>query len=245
ANRTYTGQFIYENLMMEANIINSAYIAGVRKLLFFSSACSYPLNSPQPVKEDSFLNGRPEPTNISYAAAKIAGVVLCQSYRNQYGCNFICAVPTNAYGPGDCFDLKDAHVIPSLIRKFDNAKDSKKKKVVLWGSGRPKREFIFSEDVARASLFLMDKYSSPDIINVGSGDEISIKDLSCLIAKIVGYKGKIVFDAAKPDGAMRKLLDSSKIKKLGWRPHVRLEDGIKTTYEWFLDMKYKGFYNER
>jgi len=234
ANRTLTGQFIYDNLMIEANIINAAYISGVKKLLFYASACSYPVDSRQPMKEEYFLTGRPEHTNISYAVAKIAGITLCQAYRAQYGCNFICAVPTNAYGPRDNFDLKDAHVIPALIRRFHDAKIKGDKKIILWGTGKPKREFIYSDDVANASLFLMDHYNSPDIINIGSGCEISVKDLSNLVKDVIGYRGSIAFDRTKPDGASRKLLDSTRINRLGWRARVSIEEGIKKTYDWFI-----------
>ncbi len=233
ANRTYTAEFIYENLMIEANVIHAAYLSKVKKLLFYASACSYPVNSAGAMKEEYFLTGKPEETNIAYAVAKIAGVTLCQSYRKQFGCNFICAVPTNTYGPGDNFNEKDAHVIPALIRKFHNAKYSGRKSVVLWGSEKPKREFIYSEDVALASVFLMDHYNDGEIINIGTQEEISVKDLAYLIKEIVGYKGKIVFDTSKPDGAMRKLLDSRRIEKLGWKAKTQLYEGISKTYQWF------------
>ncbi len=235
ANKTYTGQFIYDNLMIEANVLHAALLAGVKKLLFFASACSYPRECPQPMKEEFFLTGAIEPTNIAYAVAKIAGVTLCQSYRHQYGSNFICAVPTNSYGPGDNFDPKDAHVIPALIRKFHDATIRGENEVVLWGSGAPVREFIYCDDLASASLFLLEHYNSPELINVGSGQTLSIRALAEMIKEVVGFKGRIRFDSSKPDGAPRKVLDSRKIHKLGWKAKTHLEAGIRKTYIWFLN----------
>lgn len=234
ANTVYTAEFIYENLMIEANTMHTAYLHSVKKLLFLASACSYPRDCPQPIKEKYWMSGPLEPTNVAYGTAKIAGVALCQAYRKQYGSNFICAVPTNTYGPHDNFDPRDSHVIPALIRKFHEAKVSGAKQVILWGSGRPRREFIYVDDLAEASLFLMKNYNVADIINVGTGIDISVRRLAEIIKTTVGYKGRILFDASHPDGAPRKILDVSKIKKMGWRASVALEDGIDKTYRWYL-----------
>ena len=233
ANNTYPAEFIYQNLVIETNIIHNAYLNKVKKLLFLGSSCIYPRHCPQPIKEEYFMTGSLEPTNAAYATAKIAGIIMCQSYDKQYGTNFISLMPTNLYGPNDNFDLESSHVLPALIRKFHDAKIGNKKEVALWGTGAPKREFLHVDDLAEACLFLMDKYNDSEIINVGTGEDISIKDLAEMIKKIVGYSGQIIWDASKPDGMPRKLLDVSKIKTLGWKYQIKLENGIKTTYEWY------------
>lgn len=234
ANTVYAAEFIYENLMIETNIIHTAFLHSVKKFLFLASACSYPRDCPQPIKEKYWMSGPLEPTNVAYGTAKIAGVALCQAYRKQYGSNFICAVPTNSYGPHDNFDPGDSHVIPALIRKFHEAKVSGANQVTLWGSGRPRREFIYSEDFAEASIFLMKNYNAAEIINVGTGTDVSIRRLAEIIKTTVAYKGRILFDASHPDGAPRKILDVSKIKEMGWKASVTLEDGIDKTYRWYL-----------
>lgn len=234
ANMSSPAQFIYENLAIQSNVMHSAYLYKTKKLLFFASACSYPRVCPQPMKEEYLLSGNLEPTNAPYAVAKIAGITMCQAYNRQYGTNFICALPTNAYGSGDTFDLKDSHVIPALIRRFHEAKIKKAPEVTVWGTGRARREFIFSEDVASATLFLMRKYNSSEIINLGVGYDVTIKELTEIIKRVVGYKGRIVFDTSKPDGMPRKMLDVSRLKRLGWQEKVFLEEGIGQTYEWYL-----------
>lgn len=235
ANNTYPAKFIYENLSIQTNVIHSSYQYGVKKLLFFGSACSYPRECPQPMKEEYLLSGWLEPTNEPYAVAKIAGIKMCQAYNKQYGTNFICAIPTNAYGPYDNFHPNDSHVIPSLIMKFHKAKIEMCRFIEIWGSGKPVREFIYVDDLAEACIFLMKNYNSSDIINIGSSEEISIEKLAYLIKDVVGYKGEIVFDESKPDGALRKTLDSSKINRLGWKAKVCLRDGLKRTYKWYLE----------
>lgn len=234
ANCTYPAQFIYENLTIQINVIHSAYLNGVEKLLFFGSACSYPRDCRQPMKEEYLLSGRLEPTNEPYAAAKIAGIKMCQAYNKQYGTSFICATPTNVYGPNDNFDTNNSHVIPALIMKFHNAKIKDQESVILWGTGSPVREFIYADDLAEACLFLMKNYYSTEIINIGSGEEISIKNLAYLIKDVIGYHGEITFDTSKPDGAPRKVLDGSKLKNLGWETKTSLKEGICKTYQWYL-----------
>src|SRR3989338_3582361 len=230
ANDKYSADFIRDNLMIETNVIDSAYKNGVKKLLFLGSSCVYPKNASQPIKEESLLSGELESTNKAYAIAKIAGIVMCQSYNKQYGTNFVSVMPTNLYGEGDNFDLESSHVIPAMIRKFNDAKRNNAREVMLWGTGSPKREFLYVDDLANACVFLMNNYDSGDIINIGMGKDISILELAKMVKEIVGYEGSIVWDSSKPDGTPRKLLDISKIKSLGWSPKVSLADGIKKTY---------------
>lgn len=233
ANNTYRAEFIYDNLIMEANVIHSAYQFGVKKLLFLGSSCIYPKLCPQPMREEHLLTGFLEPTNEPYAIAKIAGLKLCENYCHQYGVNFISAMPTNLYGINDNFDLANSHVLPALIRKFHEAKQTQADYVEVWGTGSALREFLFVDDLADALLFLMQHYNSADFINVGTGDEISIRELALTIKAVVGYLGEIKFDPSKPDGTPRKLLDTSKINSLGWRAKTSLKEGIEKTYEWF------------
>lgn len=234
ANNSYRAEFLYDNLMIAANIIHAAYETEVKKLLFLGSSCIYPKLAPQPIREEYLLTGALEPTNEPYAIAKIAGLKLCESYRRQYGCNFISAMPTNLYGPNDNYDLNNSHVLPALIRKFHEAKLENKDEVIIWGTGSPKREFLYVDDLAEACLFLMDHYEEAQAINIGTGQDISIIELAKTIADIVGYKGQIKQDLNKPDGTPRKLLDVSKINHLGWQARIRLEDGILQTYQDFL-----------
>jgi GDP-L-fucose synthase len=226
ANNTYRADFIYENIIVEANVIHAAYVNNVQKLLFLGSSCIYPKMAAQPLTEHDLLSGPLEHTNQPYAIAKIAGIEMCNSYRAQYGCNFISVMPTNLYGPNDNYDLENAHVLPSLIRKFIQAKNMGANEVVIWGSGTPKREFLHVNDLAGACCFLMQQYNEPDIINIGSGEDISIYNLALLIKDIVGYTGNIILDSSKPDGTPRKLLNISKIKELGWTPTIDLTTGI-------------------
>jgi GDP-L-fucose synthase len=226
ANNTYRADFIYENIIVEANVIHAAYTNNVQKLLFLGSSCIYPKMAAQPLTEHDLLSGPLEHTNQPYAIAKIAGIEMCNSYRAQYGCNFISVMPTNLYGPNDNYDLENAHVLPSLIRKFIEAKNRGANEVVIWGSGTPKREFLHVNDLAGACCFLMEAYNEPDIINIGSGQDISIYNLALLIKEIVGYTGNITLDGSKPDGTPRKLLNISKIKALGWTPTIDLTTGI-------------------
>lgn len=234
ANDSYPADFIYENLMIEANLIHESYRNGVKKLLFLGSTCIYPKMAPQPIKEEHLLTGPLEPTNEWYAVAKIAGIKLCQAYRRQHGCSFICAMPTNLYGPGDNFDLQGSHVMPALIRKFHEAKNAGESQVVVWGTGTPRREFMHVDDCAAACLFLMDEYDDGAIVNIGVGDDIAIRDLAGLVKDVTGFTGDIVYDSGKPDGAPRKLVDTTKLRGLGWRPTISLEQGVRSTYEWFL-----------
>lgn len=229
ANSTYPADFIYDNLAMELNTIHAAHQNNVEKLLFLGSSCIYPKLAAQPMAEDALLTGALEPTNEWYAIAKIAGIKLAQAYHKQYGRNFITAQPTNLYGSYDNFDLNSSHVLPALIRKFHEAKDS----VTIWGSGTPRREFLYVDDLAEALLFLMEHYNEPEIINLGIGEDITIRELAELIGRITGFKGKLEFDATKPDGTPRKLLNVDKINKLGWKAKTPLEDGIQKTYAWF------------
>ncbi|HTR42236.1 MAG TPA: GDP-L-fucose synthase [Pseudomonadales bacterium] len=234
ANNSYPAQFLYENLQIQNNLIHHSYLTGVKKFLFLGSSSIYPKLAPQPIKEEYLLTGPLEPTNEWYATAKIAGIKMCQAYRRQYGCDFISALPTNLYGPGDHYDPQNSHVLPGLIRKFHEAKISGQSEVVCWGTGSPFREFLYSEDLAEACIFLMGHYSDEQFINVGSGSEISIKALSETVGKVIGFKGKIIWDVSKPDGTPRKLMDSSRLFALGWRPKMNLEDGIRSTYDDFL-----------
>src|SRR5579863_9922733 len=234
ANDTFPAEFLYENLAIESNIIHAAHGAGIDRVLFLGSSCIYPKFAPQPIKEEALLTGPLEPTNEWYAIAKIAGIKLCQAYRKQYGCDFISAMPTNLYGPGDNFDLASSHVVPALMHKIDAAKRSGADKVEIWGSGRPKREFLYVEDLADACVFLLKHYNGHDHVNVGAGSELTIRELAETIARVVGYRGGFVYDASKPDGTPRKLLDSGRLAKLGWRATTGLEDGLKKSYDWYL-----------
>jgi len=234
ANDAQPAQFLFQNLQIQNNLIHGAYQAGATKLLFLGSSCIYPKLAPQPLKEDYLLSGPLEPTNQWYAVAKIAGIKLCQAYRRQYGCDFISAMPTNMYGPNDNYDLETSHVLPALIRKFHEAKESKAHRVVCWGTGSPRREFLYADDLARACVFLMQNYSEEQFINVGYGIDTTIKELAELVARILGFTGEIVWDNSKPDGTPRKLMDSSRLFALGWRPQVDLERGIRRAYEDFL-----------
>jgi GDP-L-fucose synthase len=240
ANNTYPGEFIYKNLMIQNNVIHQSYVHGVTKLLFLGSSCIYPKFASQPMQEDALLTGILEPTNEPYALAKIAGIKMCQSYNRQYGTRFISAMPTNLYGPNDNFDLQNSHVLPALIHKFHLAKLNQKPSVEIWGTGTPKREFLHVDDLADACLFLMQNYDENDIINVGVGEDISIKELAGLVRETVGYDGQLVFDKDKPDGTPRKLMDVSRISALGWRAKISLADGIRDTYEWFIQQQQKS-----
>jgi len=235
ANNTYRAEFLYDNLMIAVNIIDAAHKHNVKKLLFLGSSCIYPKMAEQPMKESALLTGPLEHTNEPYAIAKIAGIKLCQEYRNQYNCNFISAMPTNLYGPNDNYDLNNSHVLPALIRKFHEAKLENKPTVEVWGSGSPKREFLHVDDLAEACLFLMDNYEGLEHVNLGSGEEVSILELAQLIKKTVGYKGELVFDSSKPDGTPRKLMDVSKLKTLGWKYSIDLEPGIKSVYDLYVN----------
>lgn len=234
ANSTYKADFIYENLMIESNIIHTAYKTNAKKLMFLGSSCIYPKMAPQPLKEDALLTSPLEPTNEPYAIAKIAGIKMCEAYRAQYGCNFISVMPTNLYGYGDNYDLVNSHVLPALIRKMHEAKESNAAEMTVWGTGRPKREFLFADDLAEACVFLMDTYNEEQLINVGTGEDMSIADLARLIKDIIGFKGEIVFDSSKPDGTPRKLMDVSKLHKLGWKHKIELREGIQLAYRDFL-----------
>jgi len=234
ANDTYPADFIRDNLQLQTNIIDAAYRHGTEKFCFLGSSCIYPRLAPQPLQESSLLTGPLEPTNQWYAIAKIAGIKMCQAYTRQYGWNAISVMPTNLYGPGDNFDLQTSHVLPALLRKFHTAKESGDREVTVWGSGTPRREFLFADDLADALCFLMERYQSPEIINVGCGEDVTIGELAALIRDIVGYRGAIVFDRSKPDGTPRKLLDVGKMSALGWRPRTKLADGIAATYSWYL-----------
>jgi len=233
ANNDYPVEFLVENLRIQNNVIRSAYENGVRKLLFLGSSCIYPKFAPQPILESTLLSGPLEPTNEAYAIAKIAGIKLCQAFSREYGANFISAMPTNLYGPNDNFDLETSHVLAALLRKAHEAKTRNDRKLVVWGTGKPRREFLHVDDLAAACLLLLEKYDSPEIINVGCGEDISIGELAELICEIVGFDGQLAWDTTKPDGTPRKLLDVSKIRALGWRPTITLRDGIKGTYDWF------------
>ncbi len=235
ANKTYPAEFIYDNLLIESNIINASYRSGVSKLLFMGSSCIYPKNAPQPISEDDLLSGSLEPTNDAYAIAKIAGIKLCQAYHGQYGCRFISVMPTNLYGPGDNYHLQNAHVLPALIRKFHEAKLNGDPNVTVWGSGKPRREFLHVDDLAAACFFLMQRYEDPAIINIGSGKDNTIAEMALLIKEITGFDGELVFDDSKPDGTPRKLLNVDKLTALGWQATIGLEEGIRDTYVDFAD----------
>lgn len=233
ANKTHPADFIRENLILETNLITSAYEAKVKKLLFLGSSCIYPKMAPQPIEEKSLLTGPLEETNRAYAIAKIAGIELCQSYARQYGANYISLMPTNLYGPNDNFDRETSHVLPAFIREFDEAKRAGKPEVQIWGTGAALREFLHVDDLGRACVFLMQNYDSPEIINVGTGKDVSIKQLAEMVAEVVGFKGTITRDASKPDGTPRKLLNVDKIHALGWKHTIELEEGIRSTYAWY------------
>ena len=230
ANNTFRAEFLYDNLTIQGNVIHQAYKAGVKKLLFLGSSCIYPKMAPQPLKEEFLLSGLLEPTNEPYAVAKIAGIKMCDAYRNQYGCNFISAMPTNLYGPNDNYDLDTSHVIPALLRKFHEARSKHQHTVSVWGTGKPLREFLHVDDLAEACLFLMEKFNEPGFINVGTGIDRTIKELAELISRIVDYTGRIEFDTSKPDGTPRKLMDVSKIRAMGWTYSIELEEGLRNLY---------------
>ncbi|MEJ7911788.1 MAG: GDP-L-fucose synthase [Chitinophagaceae bacterium] len=237
ANNIYRGAFLYENLMIQSNVIHNAYLTGVKKLLFLGSSCIYPKMAPQPIKEEYLLTNELEPTNEPYAIAKIAGLKMCEAYRSQYGCNFISAMPTNLYGPNDNYDLNSSHVLPALINKFHAAAKDHSEEVVVWGTGTPRREFMHVEDMADACVFLMKTYDRPEPVNVGVGEDVSIKELANMIGSIVGFKGKTVFDSSKPDGTPRKLLDVSRLSAAGWKASIALEEGISSTYKQYRDQQ--------
>ncbi len=239
ANNTYRADFIYENLMIEANVIHAAYVHKVEKLLFLGSSCIYPKMAPQPLKEEYLLFGYLEETNQPYAIAKIAGIELCNSYRRQYGCNFISAMPTNLYGPNDNYDLNNSHVLPALLRKFITAKNSHAASVELWGTGTPKREFLHVDDLAEACFFLLEHYNEEGLVNVGVGNDVSILELAQLVQKVVGFDGKIELNTSKPDGTPRKLMDVAKINAMGWKAAIGLEEGITNVYEEIKDNNWK------
>ena len=234
ANNTRPAEFLYENLAIQANVIHSAWLHGAKKLCFLGSSCIYPKLAPQPLKEDYLLTGPLEPTNEWYAIAKIAGIKQCQAYRRQYGFDAISLMPTNLYGPGDNFDLQSSHVLPALIRKFHEAKAANAPEVVMWGTGTPLREFLHVDDMADAAVFLMRNYSEEQFVNVGSGEDLSIRDLAGLVADVVGYSGRIVNDASKPDGTPRKLMDVSRLRAMGWAPRIGLREGIEGVYRWYV-----------
>ena len=235
ANNEYPADFIYQNLQIQNNIIHNAYLNGAKKLLFLGSSCIYPRDCPQPIKEEYLLSGPLEKTNDAYAIAKIAGIKMCQSYNKQFDTKFISVMPTNQYGPNDNFDLESSHVLPALLRKFHDAKISNAKEVVMWGTGSPKREFLHVDDTADACVHLMETYDSNEIVNIGTGEDITIKELAEMIKEIVGFEGEIVNDTTKPDGTPRKLLDVSRLHSIGWKHKIPLKDGIKMTYDWFLE----------
>ncbi|NLR78598.1 GDP-L-fucose synthase family protein [Chitinophaga eiseniae] len=231
ANNTYRGEFIYENLMIQNNVIHNAWKTGVKKLMFLGSSCIYPKMAPQPLKEEYLLTGPLEPTNEPYAIAKIAGIEMCDAYRTQYGCNFISVMPTNLYGPNDNYDLNNSHVLPALLRKFHEAKENYTPEVVIWGTGTPKREFLHADDMADACYYLMQHYNEKSLVNIGVGEDISIGELAKLIQQVVGYEGKLIFDTSKPDGTLRKLMDVTKLHSYGWKAKISLEEGIQKVYE--------------
>jgi GDP-L-fucose synthase len=234
ANNSQPAEFLFENLQVQNNLIHGAHLAGVKKLLFLGSSCIYPKLAPQPIKEEHLLTGPLEPTNEWYAIAKIAGIKMCQAYRRQYGSDFISVMPTNLYGPNDNYDLQTSHVLPALIRKFHEAKTSNAPVVTCWGTGAPLREFLYVDDLAEACIFLMENYSGENFLNAGYGSDVTIKELAETVQRVVGYAGKIVWDTSKPDGTPRKLMDSSRLLALGWRPKINLETGIRLAYDDFL-----------
>ncbi|MDJ1482389.1 GDP-L-fucose synthase [Cytophagaceae bacterium YF14B1] len=231
ANNTYRADFIYDNMMIQNNIIHESYRNGVKKLLFLGSSCIYPKMAPQPLREDYLLTGELEPTNEPYAIAKIAGIKMCDAYRSQYGCNFISVMPTNLYGPNDNYDLNNSHVLPALIRKFHEAKINGAPSVEVWGSGSPRREFLHADDLAAACFYLMETYNEPGLVNIGTGEDISIKELAELVQKTIGYEGQIVWNTSKPDGTPRKLMDVSKLASFGWKYSISLKDGLRSVYQ--------------
>ena len=233
ANNTYPAEFIYDNLMIQTNVLHQAYLNGVKKLLFLGSSCIYPKFCPQPMKEEHLLSGKLEPTNEPYAVAKIAGITMCQAYRRQYGAPFYAAMPTNLYGPGDNFDPLDSHVIPGLMRRIHEAKVQGAEEVTIWGTGTPRREFLYVDDLADACLFLMEQYDDPEIINVGVGEDLSIAELARLVVRVVGFQGRLTFDPSYPDGTPQKLLDVSRLSHMGWQAQTSLEIGLTETYGWF------------
>lgn len=234
ANSNYPADFIYSNLAIQNNVIHQSYMTGVKKLLFLGSSCIYPKIAPQPISEDALLSGSLEPTNEPYAIAKIAGIKTCQAYRRQYGCNFISVMPTNLYGPGDNFDLSTSHVLPALVKKLHEAKANETPIVSIWGTGKPRREFLFVDDLADACIFLMQNYDKGEILNIGLGEDLSIHDLAKMVASVVDYKGDLIYDTSKPDGTPRKLLDVNRIHALGWKAKFSLLEGLSMTYEWYL-----------
>ncbi|SIT79072.1 GDP-L-fucose synthase [Pontibacter indicus] len=235
ANNTFRAEFLYDNLMIEANIIHAAHLSGVKKLMFLGSSCIYPKMAPQPLKEEYLLTGPLEPTNEPYAIAKIAGIKLCESYRDQYGSNFISVMPTNLYGYNDNYDLQNSHVLPALIRKIHEAKDNGAPTVTVWGTGSPKREFLFADDLAAACVYLMDNYDGRELVNIGTGEDVSIKELALLIKDVIGYEGELEFDTSKPDGTPRKLMDVSKLHSLGFKHKIELREGIALAYADFKE----------
>jgi GDP-L-fucose synthase len=234
ANNIYRAEFLYDNIMIQNNIIHASYKNNVNKLLFLGSSCIYPKLAPQPLKEEYLLSGELEPTNEPYAIAKIAGIKMCDAYRSQYGCNFISVMPTNLYGSNDNYDLNNSHVLPAFIRRFHEAKIKNDPEVIIWGSGKPRREFLHADDLAESCFFLMNKYNEPGFINIGTGEDIEINELAILIKNIIGYTGNIKHDSSKPDGTPRKLLDVTKLKTMGWLPKIGLEEGIRKAYKDFL-----------
>lgn len=235
ANNSAPADFLRDNLQIQLNVIDAAYRAGVKKLVFLGSSCIYPKHAPQPMKEEHLLTGPLEPTNEWYAIAKIAGIKQCQAYRRQYGFNAVSLMPTNLYGPGDNFDLQNSHVLPALIRKFHEAREAGEATVTVWGSGTPRREFLHVDDLADACLYLMQNYESEDIVNIGWGEDLSIAELAAMVKDVVGFEGDIVYDADKPDGTPRKLMDTSRLTGLGWRPSIGLREGLEQTYRWYLE----------
>ncbi|CAM3672303.1 GDP-L-fucose synthase family protein [Flavobacterium chungbukense] len=239
ANNTYRGDFIYENLMIQNNVIHQSYLNNVKKLMFLGSSCIYPKMAPQPLKEEYMLTGELEPTNEPYAIAKIAGIKMCDAYRDQFGCNFISVMPTNLYGPNDNYDLKNSHVLPAMLRKFITAKRNNESSVTIWGTGSPKREFLHADDLAEACLYLMENYNEEGLVNIGVGEDISILDLAILVKKIVAFEGEILTDTSKPDGTPRKLMDVSKLNGFGWKAKTTLEEGIQKVYDEIKDTNWE------
>lgn len=233
ANKTFPAEFMYQNLTMQTNVIHSAWKIGVEKLLFLGSSCTYPKTAPQPLSEDTLLQGHPEPTNVWYAVAKLAGIKMCQAYRQQYGCDFIVGMPANSYGIGDNFDPQQSHVIPALMRRFHDARENGLTEIEIWGTGKPQRELIYVTDVADACVFLMENYSSDEIVNIGSSQEVTIAELAKTLSQVIEFEGNLCFDTSKPDGIMRKVLDNTRLFEMGWRPKISLKEGLKQTYDWF------------
>ena len=237
ANNTYRADFLYENLAIQNNVIHQSYVNGVKKLMFLGSSCIYPKLAPQPLKEEYLLTGLLEPTNEPYAIAKIAGIKMCDAYRDQYGCDFVSVMPTNLYGYNDNYHPENSHVLPALIRKFDEAKNNGSKEVTIWGTGSPMREFLFADDLADACYFLMENYSEPNLINIGTGEDLTIKDLALAVKETVGFEGELVFDTSKPDGTPSKLMDVSKLHDLGWKHQIGLKEGLRLAYQDYLSKK--------